>query len=139
MSARFTIGTDLVYVPAFAEQLSQPGTTFMRVFSESEQRVAAGYPEGPRRAAHLAGRWAVKEAFIKAWSQARYGLVPVMEEEKVVWRDIVTRPDPWGRPKVDIAGELRRAVDASLGPWHAEVSISHDGDYAQATCLLQVD
>ena len=134
-----TIGTDLVHIPGFSEQLARPGTRFADVFSATERRVAATYPEGARRAEHLAGRWAAKEAFLKAWSQARYGAPPTLAEEAVVWRDIDTRPDAWGRPCLHVTGAVRQAADRSLGEgWSAQVSISHDGDYALATCLLTV-
>lgn len=140
MTRRMTIGTDLVHVPGVAEQLARPGTRFAEVFSATERRVADAYPEGARRAEHLAGRWAVKEAFLKAWSQARYGAPPVLTGTEVVWRDIDTRPDAWGRIALHVSGVVRQAVDRSLGDgWGAEVSVSHDGDYALATCLLTFD
>lgn len=90
-----SIGTDLVHISAFAEQLAQPGSSFMEVFSAGERRKA-NERQASRYAEHLAGRWAAKESFIKAWSQAIYGQPPVIAEEAVVWRDIEVRADAWG-------------------------------------------
>ncbi|AKP09269.1 Holo-acyl-carrier-protein synthase [Corynebacterium pseudotuberculosis] len=124
------IGTDLVHVPSFAEQLHTPGSAFAtKVFSALELRVAVTKPD---RDAHLAGRWAAKEAFIKAWSQTLYGSAPVISADKVDWREIEIVPDAWGRVAVTLRGEIQRL--AQLGQAH--ISISHDRDYAIAQCLI---
>ena len=129
------IGTDLVHIPAFAEQLAQPGSSFMDVFSAGERRLASTRT-GPRNAEHLAGRWAAKEAFIKAWSQAIYGQPPVIPEEQVQWALIEVRADRWGRVALDIAPALAEQVRGSVGEFSTSLSISHDGDYATAVCVL---
>ncbi len=130
-----SIGTDLVYIPAFAEQLAQPGSSFMDVFGPGERRLASTRPDA-RTAEHLAGRWAAKEAFIKAWSQAIYGQPPVIAEENVKWREIQVRADAWGRVAIELAPELATTVRESVGEFTTSVSISHDGDYATAVCVL---
>lgn len=127
------IGVDLVHVPGFAEQLARPGSAFENVFSATELRVAVGKPD---RATHLAGRWAAKESFIKAWSQALYGRPPVMAAEQVVWAEVEIRPDRWGRVAVEPTGTIATAVAESIGAYSCSLSISHDGDYATATCLI---
>ncbi|MGD7001951.1 holo-ACP synthase [Corynebacterium halotolerans] len=129
------IGVDLVHVPAFAEQLRRPGSTFETVFSAVELRVAAGKPD---RNDHLAGRWAAKEAFIKAWSQAMFGRPPVITPEQVRWHEIEVHADRWGRVAVEPTGQVAAALRESVGQPHLALSISHDGDYATATCLLTV-
>lgn len=128
------IGVDLVHVPAFRSQLATPGSTFESVFSALELRVAAGKPD---RAVHLAGRWAAKEAFVKAWSQALYGRPPVISPDLLNWREIEVRPDRWGRVAVLPTGEVAAALTASVGQVDTSLSISHDGDYATATVLLE--
>ena len=132
-----TIGTDLVYIPDFAEQLAQPGSTFINVFSASERRLASSR-QGKRYYEHLAGRWAAKEAFIKAWSQAIFGQPPVIAEEDVVWSQVEVRADRWGRVSVNLAPELAAQVHASIGEFVSALSISHDGDYATASCILTI-
>lgn len=132
-----SVGTDLVHIPSFAQQLELPGTRFAQVFSASELRVAqARGLSGAARAQHLAGRWAAKEAFIKAWSQALYAHPPVIAEEAVVWAEIEVRPDAWGRVALELRGEIARLARESLGEFSTALSISHDGDYATAIVYL---
>lgn len=119
------VGTDLVQISAFAEQLERPGSTFENVFSARELRTARTKPS---RAEHLAGRWAVKEAFIKAWSQSMYGSPPPIARDAVDFAEIETVPDRWNRIAVVVRGEVARAV----GTHRVQASISHDGDYALA-------
>lgn len=136
--ATFAVGTDLVCISEFARQLELPGTRFEGVFSPTELRVAATKPSPQRRAEHLAGRWAAKEAFIKAWSQALYGRPPVLAEDEVRWAEIEVQPDAWGRVAISLKGAIRERAAASLGQFFTSLSISHDGDYATATVLLQI-
>ena len=132
-----SVGTDLVHIPSFAQQLEVPGTRFAQVFSASERRVApARRLSGAARAHHLAGRWAAKEAFIKAWSQALYAHPPVIAEEAVDWAEIEVRPDAWGRVALELRGEIARLARESLGDFSTALSISHDGDYATAIVYL---
>lgn len=132
-----SVGTDLVHIPSFAQQLEVPGTRFAQVFSASELRVtqARGLSDAAR-AQHLAGRWAAKEAFIKAWSQALYAHPPVIAEEAVDWAEIEVRPDAWGRVALELRGEIARLARESLGDFSTALSISHDGDYATAIVYL---
>lgn len=124
-----------MHVPGFREQLERPGSRFEAVFAVGELRTAARRQD---RALHLAGRWAAKEAFIKAWSQAIYGRPPLIDPDGVDFTEIEIRPDRWGRVAVELHGEVAQAVLASVGEIRTSLSISHDGDYAMATCLLEV-
>ena len=100
------IGVDIVHVPGFREQLERPGSRFEDVFTALELRVAARKPD---RVLHLAGRWGAEGAFIKAWG---------------------------GRVGVEKRGAVAQAVADSIGDVATSLSISHDGDYAIATCLV---
>lgn len=124
-----------MHVPGFREQLERPGSRFEAVFAVGELRTAARRQD---RALHLAGRWAAKEAFIKAWSQAIYGRPPLIDPDGVDFTEIEIRPDRWGRVAVELHGEVAQVVRASVGEIRTSLSISHDGDYAMATCLLEV-
>ena len=121
------VGIDLVHVPGFREQLALPGSTFARVFSPRELRVAETKPD---RALHLAGRWAAKEAFIKAWSQSLYGSPPLMGPDDVDFSEVEVIPDRWGRVALRLKGEVARQAGSPL----TSINISHDGDYAVAVC-----
>jgi len=146
-----TVGTDLVHVPGFSAQLDQPGTVFAqrtftaREFREARRRSQEG---GTSPAQHLAARWAAKESFIKAWSQAHVlrarsrgtSTSPVILAEDVDWREIEVVTDRWGRPSLRLSGTVAHAVEHSLGeevstPGCWPVSLSHDGDYAAAIVL----
>lgn len=130
----YSIGVDLVHIPGFREQMEMPGSRFEAVFSALELRTASTRLD---RSLHLAGRWAAKEAFIKAWSQAIYGRAPVLSPEQVDFREIEVCPDRWGRVAFELRGVVADAVHTSLGEISTSLSISHDGDYATATCLLE--
>lgn len=136
------VGVDLVDVESFALQLDSPGTVYARAFTGQERRTAknratvSGSP-----AAHLAARWAAKEAFIKAWSAALIGSPPPLTQEELVWSQIEVIADRWGRPALTIHPPLADTVESSIaqihGPgtasWH--VSMSHDGGMAMATVI----
>ena len=146
-----TVGTDLVHVPGFSAQLDQPGTVFaQRPFTAREFREARrrSQERGTNPAQHLAARWAAKESFIKAWSQAHIlcaksrgtSTSPVILTEDVDWREIEVVTDRWGRPSLRLSGTVAHAVEHSLGeevstPGCWPVSLSHDGDYAAAIVL----
>ncbi|WP_203233861.1 holo-ACP synthase [Actinomyces sp. 565] len=142
------VGVDLVHVPGLAEQLEQPGTVFAeRTFTPRELRDVARRADatGSAQAEHLAGRWAAKEAFIKAWSQAANvhagrAVAPQLPAETVDWREIETVTDRWGRPSLRLTGAIAAHVAGSLGagaaaPERWPVSLTHDGDWAAAVVL----
>ncbi|PHP52020.1 holo-ACP synthase [Actinomyces ruminis] len=142
------VGIDLVHIPGLSEQLDQPGTVFAeRAFTARERRDAARRADatGSLEADHLAGRWAAKEAFIKAWSaaantRAGHAVAPRLSPEAVDWREIELIGDRWGRPSLRLTGTVADAVTASLGEGAAAsrrwpVSVTHDGDWAAAVVL----
>ena len=150
-SAVLSVGTDLVHIPEFSAQLEQPGSVFaQRAFTAREHREARNRSEerGTAPAQHLAARWAAKESFIKAWSQAHAQYAnsrgnsasPVILTEDVDWREVELVTDRWGRPSLRLNGAIAHAVEHGLGrevstPGCWPVSLSHDGDYAVAIVL----
>ena len=145
-------GIDMVHVPSFAEDLARPGSVFASSVFTVGERTAANRRglAGDALARHLAGRWAVKEAVIKAWSQAIYGAPPVIPRDELDWREIEVVADAWGRVAVTMHGRVRDAViDCFATPTSSaqeradgasgvdfHVSISHDGDHAIAIAIL---
>ena len=121
------VGVDLVHVPSFAEQLAQPGSRFADVFTPGERRDVAARGGHAR---HFAARWAAREALIKAWSQLVYGEPPLLGDEAL--RQIEVACDAWGRPRLLLGGD----VAAYLGECRADLSLSHDGEYAVAYVVL---
>ena len=124
------IGTDLVHVSGLREQLARPGAWADSAFTVRERRRARRAPD---EAEHLAGRWAAKEAFIKAWAQSRYGAPPLLPRDSFPMSAIEVVADAYGR----VAIELHEPVaGAAAGLGEVSLSISHDGDYAIAQCLV---
>ena len=127
------VGIDLVGVAGFAEQLASAGSTFtQRTFSRAEQLAAAGPAGAPQ---HLAGRFAAKEAFIKAFSAAMTGRAPAVAD--LDWREIEVRQDHWGRPVLQLHGQVGIAVAATLGEITCHLSITHEPAMAGAVVVLE--
>lgn len=118
------IGVDLVALPALAEQVGLPGSTFLtsvltareRRVVESRARAEGGGPGDPTALApHVGARWAAKEAFVKAWSAALAGTPPPITPEDLVWSEIEVVQDHWGRPSLVLHGRVAREVARTLG------------------------
>jgi holo-[acyl-carrier protein] synthase len=128
-----SVGIDLVGVDAFADQLGSVGSAFAeRTFTAGELRAASGHGGA---AQHLAGRYAAKEAFVKAFSGARPARAPVLPD--MDWRDVEVTTDGWGRPILALHGILADAVAATLGPVTLHVSITHEPTMAAAVVLIE--
>ena len=127
------VGIDLVGVAEFAEQLGSVGSAFAeRTFTAGELRAAGG---ASGSAQHLAGRFAAKEAFVKAFSGARPGRAPAIPD--MDWREVEVVSDGWGRPMLVLHGALAAAVRATLGEVVAHVSITHEPTMAAAVVVLE--
>ncbi|MBI5864091.1 MAG: holo-ACP synthase [Planctomycetes bacterium] len=121
-------GIDLVLCARVAEVWRRHGDHFLaRIFTDAERRYCldAKNPE-----IRLAGRFAVKEAVLKALGTGWRG--------GIEWTDIETLPDPLGKPLVSLSGHTARLA-ATLGIGQILASISHAGDYAQASVIALAD
>ena len=128
------VGLDVVDVTGFAEQLGRPGTRFVVGAFTPGERSDSGEGSGPR----LAARWAAKEAFLKAWSSARYGAPPALS----TWNpaDIEVVVDLEGRPALRLHGDVALAVENQWGEnWRAHLSLTHDGPFSAAVVVLESD
>jgi holo-[acyl-carrier protein] synthase len=138
------IGLDVVDVGAFADQLADTASGFVKgTFRPAEQRRSAPGDERharhARHARHLAGRFAAKEAFVKAWSSARRGRPPTLAPHDLDLREIEVVDDGFGRPALRFHGAVRRAVDGLTPSATVHLSISHDGGIAAAVVVLEGD
>jgi holo-[acyl-carrier protein] synthase len=119
-------GLDLVEVARIADLAARHGDRFLkRVFTDAE--LAYCLPRAGRNA-HLAGRFAAKEAVFKAlgtgWS------------ETISWKQIEVLPGPSGAPEITLArGALERL--ASLGGRRVHISITHTADLAAASAVIE--
>jgi holo-[acyl-carrier protein] synthase len=122
------IGLDLVNIARVQAITERWQDRFLqRVYTEDERRTCF------RRTspyASLAGRFAAKEAVLKAlgtgWSAG------------VSWRDIQVLNDAGGKPVATVRGRTE-ALIRQAGITCIHVSLSHDGDYAIAEVILTND
>lgn len=120
------IGVDQVVVSRIASLLDRHRDRFLGwVFTAGERADCEG---GVREAEKLAGRFAAKEAVLKALGT---GLVAGM-----TWRDVETRADASGVPRITLSG---RVVDRfkELGGTALHLSITHDGGTATAFVVVE--
>lgn len=128
------LGTDLVELLAFGQQLDDAASSFIEgTFTPQELRIVRGRPARDKTP-HLAGRFAAKEAFIKAWSASRFGQPPKLAHLDL--RQIEVIEDGFGRPAIQLAPELQALLPPGS---RLHVSISHDGRFATATVILEGD
>lgn len=118
------IGTDIVECLRIAQMIERHGELFLtRVFTSREIEYCSS-----RKAAtqHYAGRWAAKEAILKAfgtgWSRG------------IRWRDMEIRNDVTGKPSVALGGGARDICER-LGIGNMLVSISHCRTHATALAV----
>jgi holo-[acyl-carrier protein] synthase len=117
---------DLVEIARFRRVLERHPAFAERHFTPDERHRAKLLPEG-RRLEFLAGRFAAKEAALKALGTGISGGVALAEIE--------TDVAPSGAPVLRLRGAaLRAALEA--GAAHFQVSISHDGGFAVAFVVL---
>ena len=118
------IGTDIVECLRIAQMIERHAEQFItRVYTESEIEYCSA-----RKAAtqHYAGRWAAKEAVLKALGT---GWV-----RGISWRDVEVRNDTGGQPSIQLTGG---ALDVSRqrGIERVLISISHCRSHATAYAL----
>ncbi len=117
-------GIDLVEIDRIRSALDRHGDRFAkRLFTEGEQSQAG---TGPLRVQFLAGRFAAKEAVMKAlgtgWARG------------VSWTDIDVRRLPSGKPEIVLKGKCKEIADGlGVGQW--EISITHTEGHAAASVV----
>lgn len=119
------IGVDIVEVERIAQAVEGTASLQERVFTESEIRYCS---ERKARFQHLAGRFAAKEAALKAlgtgWSSG------------IRWQDVESVPDEKGKPQLLLHGKAKELFEQS-GAHQALVSISHTDSHAVAVVVLE--
>ena len=118
------IGTDIVECLRIAKMIEKHGELFInRVYTEHEIDYCR-----QRRAAtqHYAGRWAAKEAVLKALGT---GWV-----RGISWRDMEIRNQQGGKPAVAFRGGARDVAE-NRGIQSMLISISHCRSHATALAI----
>ena len=109
-----------------AETIERTPRFVERVFTESERAYCDS--KGVAAAQSYAGRFAAKEAFLKAVRTGWRG--------KVGWQDIEVVLTDDGAPSLEVTGEARSLLDG-LGNVRVHVSISHTSEHAVAQVLIE--
>ena len=114
-------GVDVIELPRFKQAMRRGGAAFMRrIFTPHEE----AYAKARRQTTllHLAGRFAAKEAVIKAISQVDPRRVPTMKQVEI-------RNDRLGRPRAVL-------LDGRPTRLQVYVSLSHVDTVAVASAIV---
>lgn len=115
------IGNDIIEIARIVAVMERHESRFLnRIFSKEEAAYCAQHVHP---APHFAGRFAAKEAIVKALGVGfRMG---------IHWLDIGIINDAFGKPEVFLSEKVR----ALVGPVNCLVSISHCKQFAMATAI----
>ena len=117
----YGIGTDIIEIKRIAASITRYEQRFLdKIFTSREQEYCHRHQQS---AQHFAGRFAAKEAIVKAFGT---GFVA-----KVQWHDIEVLNDELGKPVVFLSTALQERFE------HPQiiVSISHCVEYATAVAI----
>jgi holo-[acyl-carrier protein] synthase len=118
------IGTDIVECLRIAQMIERHGELFIdRVYTASEIEYCRSRKQATQ---HFAGRWAAKEAILKA--------IGTGWRRGISWRDIEVRNSEGGRPTVALRGGVREVVE-QMGVAEVLISISHCRSHATAFAI----
>jgi holo-[acyl-carrier protein] synthase len=120
------LGVDITEVDRMEAAIARRGRAFLeRLFTPAEIRYCEKHR---KRAERFAGRFAAKEAAMKAlgtgWARG------------VRWVDIEVVREPSGKPTLKLSGATRAIAD-QLGVKNIVVTITHDGNTALAQVIFE--
>ncbi|HLB25580.1 MAG TPA: holo-ACP synthase [Nitrospirota bacterium] len=119
------IGIDLVKVDRIERAVEKWSDAFTaRVFTQAELEYCT---KQKRPAEHLAARFGVKEAVMKAFGTGHGG--------GVRWTDVEVTRDEHGKPAVHLHGKLLELA-GRMGVSRTLVSVSHDSGFSVAQAIL---
>lgn len=118
------IGTDIVECLRIAQMIERHGELFLqRVYTQREIEYCSSRKSATQ---HYAGRWAAKEAVLKAlgtgWARG------------ISWHDVEVRNDVGGAPRI-VLGSGTREVCERRGIQDMLISISHCRTHATAFAI----
>ena len=121
-----SIGIDIVEVYRIRQTIARTPRFAERVFTTGEREYCEA--KGKAAAGSYAGRFAAKEAFLKALKTGWRG--------KISWQEIEVVSGDGGAPSLNITGEAERIL-RELGADAVHLSISHTSDHAVAEVILE--
>lgn len=117
------IGTDIIEVKRIEESIERFGQRFLdRIFTLDEQAYCLHHRDSSR---HFAGRFAAKEAIVKALGTGF--------RDGIGWLDIEIINDAHGKPVTHLSDKLKELFDSPI----IHLSISHGRDYATAFAICE--
>jgi len=120
-------GFDLTALTRIQNSLEKLNERFLaRILTDTERAALPTEPK--RRLAYVAGRWAAKEAAVKALGTGFFAGISFHDVE------IVTLPG--GRPALRFHGKAKESAEA-LGVRTAHISLSHERNMAGAMVILE--
>ena len=118
------IGTDIIECLRIGRMIENHGELFLRrIYTEREIRYCHSRKHAIE---HFAGRWAAKEAILKAMGTGR--------SHGIAWTNIEVRNAQDGRPQVMVCGAARE-IALARGIGDILISVSHCRTYATAYAL----
>jgi holo-[acyl-carrier protein] synthase len=124
MNMPLRVGIDLVSVEEVQTSIAAYGDRYLsRVYSERELLDSRGRP------AHLAARFAAKEAAMKALRRGDEGLS---------WKSIEVRSRGGGQPALELTGEAAELAHRR-GVRSISVSLAHKRDHAAAVVMMEAN
>jgi holo-[acyl-carrier protein] synthase len=118
------IGIDIIEIKKIEESI-QSEAFQRKVFTPAELKVVDGFKN---KAEHLAGKFAAKEAFMKALGAG--------VRQEVWFTQIEVLNHEAGKPYINASGEAAARLEES-GAKQVHVSISHSGGMAVAVVILE--
>ena len=118
------LGTDIIEIVRIGQIIERHGELFLnRIFTDDEVSYCQKRKSSNQ---HFAGRWAAKEAVLKALGT---GFI-----RGIHWRDIEVQSQKSGRPLIVLSGGARDLADR-MGIGEMLITISHCRSYATATAV----
>ena len=121
-----SIGIDIAEVYRIRETIARTPRFAERVFTAREREYCES--RGAAAAQSYAGRFAAKEAFLKALKTGWRG--------KITWTDIEILNDADGVPAFAVTGEAKRLLNET-GTAAVHLSISHTAEHAVAQVIFE--
>jgi len=121
------LGIDIVELARIREMLDRHGDRFYRrILSESEEAYCRSQADP---VPHVGGRWAAKEAAVKAFGTGF--------SDGIGWKDVEVWRETSGLPRLRFHGRAAELV-RDRGITVAHVSLAHDRSVATAVVVLEV-
>lgn len=119
----YGVGTDIIEVKRIEESIERYGQRFLdRIFTFDEQSYCLRHRDSAR---HFAGRFAAKEAIVKALGTGF--------RDGISWLNIEILNDDQGKPNVQLSLKLKELFELIK----IHLSISHGRDYATAFAIAE--